>query len=196
MPDLTLTLRAISPFAGYLAGRSEIAGVSMRARDEMGLVTVSAHRGKRPHLAERVRERFGIELPLGPCRACARDMSFIGIGPDVWLATRENGCSTLADVLASDIGDLASLADQSDGYVVLRVTGSTIAATLSRMFAIDLHPGAFPPGHIAATIVSHVDVILWRLEDDAIGAAIFEIAVPRSFASSYWHALIGSVSIG
>jgi hypothetical protein len=35
---------------------------------------------------------------------------------------------------------------------------------------------------------------LWRLHDGADGSSVFEIAVFRSFAASFWHALYSSAA--
>jgi sarcosine oxidase gamma subunit len=40
-----------------------------------------------------------------------------------------------------------------------------------------------------STVAGHMNVILWRLEDEPEGSPDLEIAVFRSFAGSLWHDL-------
>jgi len=56
-----------------------------------------------------------------------------------------------------------------------------------------LHARSFAPGDVASTIASHVGATLWRLED-ADAAPVFEIAVFRSLAGSFWHTLTDSAA--
>ncbi len=104
-------------------------------------------------------------------------------------AVRANNAFAVA--LREVIGDLASISDQSDAYAILRLAGTQLRDTLAKIVAIDLHPRAFGPGAVASTMASQIGATLWRLEDDADGSPVFEIAVPRSLAQSFWHALWG-----
>ena len=40
--------------------------------------------------------------------------------------------------------------------------------------------------------ITHIPVTLWRLADGSGGLAVFEIAVPRSYAGSFWHVVTES----
>jgi sarcosine oxidase subunit gamma len=110
----------------------------------------------------------------------------IGIGPGNWLYTDEdaNGGDDDAAVamLCERLAGVASVFDQSSGYGVLRIEGSAAAALIGKGAFIDLHPAAFPLGSSAVTVIAHIDAILWRLDED-----VFEIAIFRSFAGSFWH---------
>ncbi|MDU1665201.1 MAG: sarcosine oxidase subunit gamma family protein [Bradyrhizobium sp.] len=87
---------------------------------------------------------------------------------------------------SSSIGPLASIVDQSGGYVVFRVGGPAIRDVLAKGFPIDLHERAFPPGAAATTVAAHIGAIIWRNEDQD-GCASFDIAVFRSLSRSFWH---------
>ncbi|MFN5525106.1 sarcosine oxidase subunit gamma [Bradyrhizobium sp.] len=94
--------------------------------------------------------------------------------------------SALATALKAAIGPLASIVDQSGGYVVFRVGGPAIRDVLAKGFPIDLHERAFPPGAAATTVAAHIGAIIWRNEDQD-GCASFDIAVFRSLSRSFWH---------
>ncbi|MGZ3709693.1 MAG: sarcosine oxidase subunit gamma, partial [Bdellovibrionota bacterium] len=138
---------------------------------------------------QRIRERFELELPRGNFRKQAQRVAFAGLGPETWLATSEKGGNEFSASLRAEIGALASISDQSDGYAVLRLTGTKVRDTLAKLIPIDVHPRAFKPGDVASTVASHIGVTLWRLDDAADGTPVFEIAVFRSLAGSFWHAL-------
>ncbi|WP_129775362.1 sarcosine oxidase subunit gamma [Peristeroidobacter soli] len=169
-------------------------GVVVQERDELGIASVLARRGQHEALTKRVRERFGIELSPGPRRSAAGGCAFIATGPGAWIVTVErasNGCVTS---LTDALGDLAAISDQSDGQAVLRVSGPKAREALCKIVPIDLHPRIFRSGAVAATVAAHVGATLWRLDDDPSGHAVFEIAVFRSLAESFWRALSESAA--
>jgi len=181
-----------SAFAGLAVAVGSGAGVIATDRDGLGLATVLARKGRVPALAERVRARFGIDLPQGPQSAEGGAHAFAGTGPGAWLTTSEDG-DGLAAMLREALGDLAAVSDQSGGLAVLRLSGARVRDALAKGVAIDLHPREFTPGDVAVTSAAHIGLTLWRLADNADGA-VFEIAVARSLAGSFWHWLSGSAA--
>lgn len=182
-------LTPVAPFEGLPALSAAGRGVIATDRDGLGLATVLVRKGRAEALSQRVRDRFGIDLPQGPRLTSAGDLTFAGTGPGAWLAIRESGGNAFASSLRDAIGDLASISDQSDGYAVLRLTGPKLRDTLAKIVPIDVHPRAFAPGDVASTVASHMGATLWRLQDADDGSQVFEVAVFRSLAVSFWHAL-------
>ena len=95
-------------------------------------------------------------------------------GPARWLAM---GDLDLAGVVER-AGHAGSVADQSDGRVVLDLGGPRVRDALAKGVAVDLHPAAFADGDVAVTSIAHVPGLLWRQGDR------FGLAVPRSYAGS------------
>lgn len=186
-------LTARSPFAGLAFASAPHRGVRVAPRDELAIATVQVREGGLARLTQRLHERFGIDLPQGPRRAAAGTVALAGIGPHAWLAMSEEHGNGFARLLQDTVGDAASVADQSSGYAILRITGPRVRETLAKILPLDLHPRAFVPGDVAATLASHVGATLWRLED-AGDSPVFEIAVFRSLAGSFWHTLTGSAA--
>lgn len=174
--------------------RTTSIGVVARERESMGLATVLVRQGRAGALVQRVRERFQIELPQRPQRRAAQDVAFIGTGPRAWLATHERESNSFMLTLSERLGDLVALADQTDGYAVLRLSGPKVRDSLVKFVPVDLHPRAFAVDDAVSTIAAHVGITLWRLKDDEAGSAVFELAVFRSFAASLWHALAQSAA--
>jgi methylglutamate dehydrogenase subunit D len=192
MAEYSLTSRAA--FTGLAFSAAAGRGVLVAERDGLGLATVLVRKGQLTALAQRLRERFGIELPRGPQRIASAGTAFAGIGVGAWLASSEAGSHAFALSLKEALGDQASVVDQSSGYAVLQLTGPKLRETLAKILPIDLHPRAFKVGDVASTIASHVGVTLWRLPDAADGSPVFEIAVFRSLAGSFWHSLAASAA--
>ena len=188
------TLSARAAFADLAFSSAAGSGVLVADRDGLGLATVLVHKSRITALTERVRARFGIDLPRGPRRNASGDVAFAGTGPEAWLAMSEEGNDSFAIALKEAVGDVASVADQSSGYAILRLMGPKTREALSKMLPLDLHPRAFAPGDVASTIASHIGATLWRLEDGADGSPVFEIAVFRSLAGSFWHCLVSSAA--
>ncbi|HEX3848745.1 MAG TPA: sarcosine oxidase subunit gamma family protein [Steroidobacteraceae bacterium] len=182
------SLASRSAFSCLLVAVGNGRGVTAIDRDGLGLATIAVRKGSRNALSQRIRDEFRIELPGGPTRAAAGEVAFAGIAPGSWLAMRDQGGNAFAASLAQSTAGLASVTDQSDGYAVLRLTGPMVRAALAKLLPIDLHPRAFQVGAVASTVASHMGVTVWRLPDTG-GAAVFELAVFRSLAESFWHAL-------
>jgi methylglutamate dehydrogenase subunit D len=191
MTDETLT--AQSAFAGLALASAADRGVRVAARDELAIATVLVRNGCLAQLTQRLQERFGIELPHGPRRAAVGAVALAGTGPHAWLATSEEHGHGFGRLLKETVGDAASVADQSSGYAILRMTGPKLREALAKILPLDLHPRGFVPGDVASTIASHVGATLWRLEDTD-DCPVFEIAVFRSLAGSLWHTLTDSAA--
>ena len=159
-------------------------------RDSLGMTKVLARRGQAPALARQFQSHFGISLPNTPRRVVAGELAVVGLGPNTWLATWEQAGNEFAQALKPLVAGLASVSDQSDAYVVLRVTGPGVREILAKLIPIDLHPRVFAVGQVAESIAAHMGVLLWRLEDQATdGTPVFELAVPRSLSVSFCQAL-------
>lgn len=187
MADAFLAQSTFGPYLTSVAPASN-PGVIVSEPANYALAIVMARGGKQGDLAERM-SGMGIALPSGPLRHCQGSLALIGMGPDRWLATLDNGAmaknggDVWAKSLAQNLAGCASVTDQTDGYAVLRIGGHKARAMLAKGAAIDLHPRVFRAGNAAITQIAHMGVILWQLDDQPT----YEIAVFRSLAGSFWH---------
>lgn len=120
---------------------------------------------------------------VGASRPNSNGLSLINTGPGTWLAYRADRDSAWISGLQQSLNGLASVSDQSGGYTILRLVGSSARTLLQRGVAIDLHPEAFGPGSVACTQIAHIGVVLWQL--DAVPT--YQIAVFRSYSESFNH---------
>lgn len=155
--------------------------VTVTERTGLGIATVMLRRGAD---VAAVSTAIGCALPQGPRRTANGPLSFIGAGPGSWLAMMEDAPGDWAETLQTRLAGLASVSDQSGGYLVHRFAGAGAADLLQRGVAIDLHPAAFPTGSVATSVIAYIGVTLWRVDDDPS----FEVAIFRSYADSfrYW----------
>jgi len=164
-------------------------GISVVIRESVGAATVVARKNSHAALVKEVQTHYGVELPLGPWRASAHGVSFAGIAPETWLATCDGLGNDFARLLKKNLGMHASVCDQTDAYVRFDLSGTRVREVLSCLVPIDVHPRVFKVGRVAVTTAAHMVAILSRTDDGSDGCANFEIAVFRSYATSFWHAL-------
>ncbi|MBP1861307.1 sarcosine oxidase subunit gamma [Rhizobium herbae] len=117
--------------------------------------------------------------------AVAGDMSLRFVAPGEWLAvsqsdTPEGLCRNLSLLLA----ETASVFDQSDGRVVLRLSGPNVRRILAKGIGIDLHPAVFEIGTSSNVLCGHISINLARTGENE-----FELIVMRSFAESLFDDL-------
>lgn len=72
----------------------------------------------------------------------------------------------------------AALADQSDGWAALWLTGQGAGAVLARLVPMDLRTGVFPEGSSVRSLLGHMPLMLMR------SGAGFEILTFRSMAQT------------
>jgi sarcosine oxidase subunit gamma len=175
--------------AGRTGAPSGPAGLIVRERTSAAIVGVQARRARAIELAAAALQQLDIALPATPRVATARSVSFVWSGPRRWLALAETSPERLEDQLRA-LGDYCALCDQSDGHVLLDLSGPRLLETLAKGVPVDLHPSRFTPGSVALTTVSHVGVQLWRSET----RPTFHLLVARSEFGSFWSWLAASAA--
>ena len=157
----------------------------------LGLATVACRKGQASGLSAAVRKAYDVDLPASSRVAQGAAVSFIGYGPEQWLAVSEAlAKEALAGELAAKLQGLASVSDQSGGRTVLRIGGSRARDVLAKGLPIDLDPRAFPLGSAATSAISHIGVQLWQADD----TRSYDIAIFRSLSESFWRWLTASAA--
>jgi methylglutamate dehydrogenase subunit D len=164
-------------------------GVLLLERHGLSLATVMARMGKLDELGRVLERDFGIQLPEAGRRTGTEKLSFAWSAPGQWLACAE-GVERVAFErrLRDGLKLLASVSNQSDGRTVIRISGDRSRDVLAKGVPLDLHPSVFTPGCTASTIVAHINVHFWQLDD----RPSYEFAVFRSFSAAFWHFLTES----
>jgi heterotetrameric sarcosine oxidase gamma subunit len=147
-------------------------------RSHPALASVMARKGVD---AAAIGARLGLTPPEGPQTERNEVMTLIGVGPGAWLALGKNGQAGWAAGITDRLAGIASVTDQSSGYVIFRLSGEGAAALLQKGAFIDLDPVAFASGAAATTVIAHIGVIIWKVDD----VPTFDVALFRSFAGSF-----------
>lgn len=157
-----------------------MADLRLEARMGFGLASVQARRGV---VAGQIGARLGLEVSNAPRVSSGNSTLLIGTAHGTWLAYRDDAPAFWAEELRERLDGLASISDQSSGYAIHRLAGSSARTLLQRGASIDFHPEAFGPGSVATTVISHIGVTIWQLDD----APTYDVATFRSFAGSFRH---------
>jgi heterotetrameric sarcosine oxidase gamma subunit len=138
--------------------------------------SVAARAGAMPGLMEAA-GRLGFELPAQPRFCDGGGWRAVWFGPERWLVF---GAPDAERQLRAQLGTWATITDQSDARVLLRVAGWSARDVLAKGLPIDLHPRAFGPGDVALTLAGHVPLAVWQVD----ATPSFVLAIPRSYARS------------
>ncbi|MFG1465186.1 sarcosine oxidase subunit gamma family protein [Xanthobacter sp. DSM 24535] len=171
---------------GHYGACAGTPGVEARVVDALALATIVVRKDARVAAAELAQSSLGLTLPAGPHTASVDELTLIGTGPGRFLALAENtpGAALLTRLEAA-FGKTVALTDQSDGQVVIELTGPGVCDALAKLVPLDLDPRAFKAGDAASTLVALVPVLLWQTN----AAPTYRFAVPRSFAPAFLRAL-------
>ncbi len=168
---------------GRFGAASPEPGLVIEERADLALANVMARRGREQDLKRAVAAAYSLELPDGPRVATKHGVSFAGTGVHQWLAAAES--SVGADFVArlrEHLAGLASITDQSDGRVVLRLSGERVRDVLVKGVPVDLHPRGFKTGDVASTLVAHMGVQIEQIDD----RPTFQLMAFRSLTGSLW----------
>lgn len=154
--------------------------VVIAERGGFGLATVMARRGVAPAA---IGAALGVDLRDGPYCLAGDGIALLGTGPGSWLAHIDAAPADWAAGLRDRLGPLASVSDQSGGYVIFRLSGPGARTVLRRGAAIDFHPASFAPGTVATTVIAHIGVVIRQIDD----APTYDVALFRSFAGGFRH---------
>jgi sarcosine oxidase subunit gamma len=181
-----------SPFAGHLApgrhGAAGDAGVTLQER-RASVVEIVALRGGEGAVAAACRDAFGAEPPAPGRSTGGARTTLLGLGPSNWLVVAPPDLpGALAADLRERIGQAALVADQSAGFVLLRVAGARARETLAKGCRVDLHPREFGPGRVARTPIAQVGTVLRQVDDAPRFDLLTSAITARSFAEFLLHA--------
>ena len=131
-------------------------------------------------MAAATREAFGLDLPTTARRVGDARLAFLWAGDARWTAVSEAGDDRLETMLRDRLSGFAAITGQSDGRVVLRISGPSAREVLGKAVAIDLHPRAFRPGDVALTPAFHIAAQVWQVDH----VPTYDLSVARSYAGS------------
>jgi sarcosine oxidase subunit gamma len=166
---------------------SDAAGVTLKERGDIGFLSIAAERGEAAAVLTRLSEALGLNVPTD-FRRVGDGVS--AIGPGRWLLDGALATDGQEQVLRDLLAGIAGVVDESDGWVVLDLSGPRVTDTLAKLIPIDLHPKSLQPGALALTVAEHINVRLWNLGEPNS----YRLAAPRSYAESLFRSVAASAA--
>jgi len=124
------------------------------------IIELAAHRGRSVELAA-VAARRGLPLPAFGRAAVGGGQLAISTRPERWLLMSPPATPGLAHAAWQQAcAGTAAVIELSSGLAVFYLAGADSADVLARGCRLDLHPSVFPAGHVAATTIAQVAVIV------------------------------------
>ncbi|MEL6289520.1 MAG: sarcosine oxidase subunit gamma family protein [Pseudomonadota bacterium] len=173
-----------------LAHRQALEDASGRITiDEKPFRVMIAVRGDADALDPAIESCCGIPLPraVGKTTANARCRA-IWLAPDEWLImARDVEADLDPQVVAQATGALhAQVADVTDYYTTIDISGPATRDVLAKLTHYDTHPRAVSAGHAASTLFGHATAIFVMRDDEGGAGAAAELIVRRSLADYLW----------
>ena len=197
MVDLSiLRLKPKAPLDGFVQpGRfgktTGVPGVVICERTGFGLASVIARKGRSADVTAALSALVGATV-ADTCKRCSGGgVAVTGVAPGQWTvmaeASRANG---FAADLQRRLQGIAAVAEQSDGRVVVEVSGPKAREMLAKGVPLDLDASVFRLGDAAQTLVSHLNVQIVLID----AAPVFELSGMSTFAGSLWSWLSASAA--
>jgi sarcosine oxidase subunit gamma len=146
------------------------------------IVQVMGRKRQDAALRSAVTGGLGLDLPHSGSIASNGSAAAIWIAPETWLflcqGVQGDG---LVRELTSACGTTASIADQTWGKSVVRISGTKARDVLAKGCRIDLHPRVFAPGKSAVTPIAHIHAVLMQVD----AGPTFDLIVPSTLARDF-----------
>ena len=179
-------LQPFNALGGRVPHRADIGTVTLCEMPNVALASVTARCGTEAACKEALSKWLGADVP-GPGKATlGTPYDALWLGPDQWMIcapfdTHED----LAERFKSDLGQSASVTEQSDAWVCLDLIGpsSGADAVMERLCALDIRTMGL--GDATRTTIDHLGcLVVRRAPIDGL-----RIIGPRSSAGSLFHSI-------
>ena len=172
-----------SPLGGV---EIELDGFNITEVTDKSLVMVALPRDKFRDIESSIDKSCGLKLPEMEHSTESKDSSIT-----LWRLQKNQVLAYFTyeghdaeSRLSSQLNAPAYYTDQSDTWVMIRVSGNRSRDVLERICPIDLSPEVFSVGSVSRTIMEHIGTIIFRDGDDS-----YVLLTMRSFGRSMLHAI-------
>jgi sarcosine oxidase subunit gamma len=186
-PTSAHRLKPLPALGGDRPRVEDISGLRIAEVVDSALASLSCRRGRDAEFATVAERVFGFALP-GPARAVAgMPYGAVWTGPEQWFieapfASHED----IARSLKGEFKDLASITEQTDGWVRFDVTGKGALDLFERLCPLDVR--GMEDNAASRTLIEHLGCIVICRK----AGVEFSVLGPRSAAGSLHHALIAA----
>ena len=168
-----------------------IGGIRLRERPELALVSLALPRGRETEAKQAVVSTYGVDPP-GPGQSATNGTHrLVWMGPDQMMLVFADDTPLAEPDVRTALGDACYTTCQTDGWVVLSISGTGVRDALARLCPIDMHDSVFPVGAVARTVMEHMGAMVLR-----DGSESFLLFSASSSAMSFLHAVEESIRFG
>ncbi len=183
---LDFKLTSAPPLVGYNRSSED---VSLKAPADMAIVSIALPMGGEAQAEKAIKTAFGTTLPApGKSEIGKGGARLIRLSPDAGLVLFQRTTPDAEPHVAGMLKGAVYTTDQTDVWTGLEISGPRARIVLERICPIDLHPGVFPEGEAARTVMEHLGVLII-----CTGADNFLLLSASSSAKSFLHALETSI---
>ena len=174
-------LTAQTPLDGV---RLEVGGTILEEVSDLAICSLAIPLDGDKDFTRALKAAFGLSVPAVDRSVARGETRLLGLQQgQFFLLFPDEGSDPVSEIRAQ-LGETAYMTDQSDGWVLLRLSGPLCLAALARICPLDLDPAVFPPDAVARTLMEHLGVVILREAE-----ASFLLMSARSSASSFLHAV-------
>ncbi|MCX7288520.1 MAG: sarcosine oxidase subunit gamma [Rhodobacterales bacterium] len=173
-------LQAMTALGAHDPARVVCGPLTITERIDVALASVATRRGKDLTKAAKA---AGVPLAEPGCHLRGMPYCTFWTAPEMWFVEAPfDSHERIAEILKSDLGDAASITEQTDAWVILDLAADDLSPLLERLCNVDF--AGQPVGHATRTMIDHLGCYLIK---QGPGAA--RVYGPRSSAQSLLHAL-------
>lgn len=167
-------------YAGAGGGASSLV---IQERPNVAQIQVIARKDKVDSLARRLSALLGTGTALAPLEGVETDAFRVyATGPrEYWVFSETLGAGELERRLGDELGDTASLFDQSHVRIVVGIRGDGATGILALGTPLDLEGGTPPAPGACHSALDHVPALVVRRAE----RNSYDLSVPRSYAESF-----------
>ena len=191
MPSSRLApVSSLGPLASRSANIGVAPGVFITERTDVCLCSMLARKGAEAALTERVREVFGVALPLEPRYTGTAPVAFAWAGPSQWLALGEGPSRPFELQLRSSLADVASCYGSIGRSNYHTDRWSTRPRHACKGCSHRSASERLSAGRYGGYVIAYIGVHFWQIDS----APTYEFAMFRSFAISFWEWLVDAAA--
>ncbi len=155
----------------------------IQERPNVTQLQVIARKNQGASLARQLSALLGVGKALAPLEGAEADgVHVYATGPmEYWVFSETHGAQALERRLSDELGDTASLFDQSHARFVVRLSGDGATGLLAKGTPLDLDAGAFPAQWASHTMIEHIPALVAR----RALPVCYDLSVPHSYAGSF-----------
>jgi len=175
-------LNAEIPLAGY---SYHFDGVDLFEIRNRAMVSMATPKDGELALECQLKQAYGLGMPdMGQWLSSDVDHTqFLRLQDDLCFVLFDYSADRAMEKFTEKISE-AYFSEQSDSWVMLRLSGEKSREALARICPVDLHPGVFKPGCVTRTVMEHIGtIIVCEAEQE------YTLMALRSYAGSFLHAI-------